>query len=192
MNRWWWWWICCCWWRWLLLLLLMMVMTMSVYKQLSWTIGPPWSLAHAGASIPTLAYEAFLPVSEKSVGKSIGKTFPNTLNFSRQNFSLYPPKFLMTFLVIEHYFQIFRFPAVNVLLYHPISPFLFNFPLILQIPPYFSYLLTLNFLPLKSFYISFPLNWQKHLFPPKMPNFPPKIGMKISASFPPWEWRPWL
>ena len=49
------------------------------------------------------------------------------------------------------------------------------------------------FFPPKNFYISFPSKLTKTFVPPKMPNFPPQIGiMKISASFHPWDGRPWV
>jgi len=42
------------------------------------------------------------------------------------------------FLVIDHYFKMFRFPAVNFLLYPPISPVPVQFTPILQVPPIFQ------------------------------------------------------
>jgi len=81
------------------------------------------------ASIP-LSLWSIPPCLRKTCRKKSIKNFSNT--FSRQNFHLYPPKFLMTF---------FKFPAVNFLLHPPVSPFLpflFNFPPILQFPLYFG------------------------------------------------------
>ena len=91
--------------------------------------------------------------------------------------------------------KLFASPAVNFLfsfytLLFP--PFLSNFSIspCSSSSPYFQMLLHSIFFPLQKCYISFPLNWQKHLFPPKMPNFSLKWKLwKFLLLFPPWNGR---
>ena len=108
--------------------------------------------------------------------KSLGKHFHKT--FSRKIVSLSVNISDDLFKVIDHYFQIFRFPGCEFpIIPSWFSPFLFNFHPISEVIRYSSDILTLNFLPpLKNSHF-LPLNLQKHLFPPKMPNSPLK-----------WEW----
>ena len=109
------------------------------------------------------------PVSENHVRKRLvyEKTF---LTHFPEDIFLFRPirqNVWSPFIVIVHYFHIFRFPGCKF----PIIPS--YFPLILKFSPisnspYFSYVLTLNFRPNWIFFIfPSPLNWQKHLFPIK-------------------------
>src|SRR6218665_3976441 len=153
---------------------------------LTFFLATPLSQIHSGASISLDPMKHCLLFMKIFLGKVLEKNF---IRHFPKKFPLYPSKFLMIFLVIDHYFQIVRFPGYEFpISYYPLlfPPFLFNFPLFFKLPSSFRYSYTeFSFLP-KMFYISFPPKLTKTFVPPKMPNFLPKMGMrKISVSFPP-------
>src|SRR6218665_2088236 len=96
-----------------------------------------WS--RTGASIPPEPRKHSLPVSEKHVSKSQQTIFP--IAFSQKNFPL-SKKVLMTFsfLVIDHYFRIFRFPDCKFPIYPQVCSS--SLPLFLR---YYSYTTTFSF-----------------------------------------------
>jgi len=88
------------------------------------------------------AYEAFPSVSEKLVSKSQRKVKKKffTTRFPEKVFHFSLPKyFWWPFLVIDHYFRIFRFPDCKFPICPPISP-------VLPLSPYFSDVLTIHIL----------------------------------------------
>ena len=135
-----------------------------------WTWLRLWRLTSVTQRRPSpWAYEAS-PCFRKICNKSLWKHIPNT--FSRKISPLYPPKFLMTFFSHWALFSNFSLSGYKCTIIPSYFPHSYSiFPLFFK-SPYFSYVLTLHFFPLKLFDISFPPNLTKtFVFPPKIPNF---------------------
>jgi len=131
-----------------------------------------------GASIPPEPMK-HSPVSENHVRKRLvyEKTF---LTHFPEDIFLFRPirqNVWSPFIVIVHYFHIFRFPGCKFPIIPSYFPLILKFPLF-QIPPIFHMFLHLIFVLIEFFYISFPFKLTKTF-----------VSHKIKKCSPlKWEW----